>query len=190
MKLIIGLGNPGAEYEYTRHNMGFMALDFFAKKHNLTFWVENKFKAMISSVCFNGNKALLIKPLTYMNLSGESVIRVMQYYKIDVADILVISDDLDSPLGRIRIREKGSSGGHNGLKNIISHIQTEEFKRIKIGIDRNEQIPVMDWVLKKLTEEERSLIQPSLEKVGEAVEEFIKGESFYKISSQYSMNHI
>ena len=100
MKLIIGLGNPGDEYENTRHNMGFMTLDRFAKKHNLEFKLESKFKGLLSKVDFNGNKALLLKPLTYMNLSGDSIIEVMNYYKISILDILVICDDLDSPLGR------------------------------------------------------------------------------------------
>lgn len=186
MKLIIGLGNPGAEYENTRHNVGFMTLDLLAKKHNLNFWLETKFKGMLSSVTINGNKALLLKPMTYMNLSGESVIRVMQYFKIQSQDILVISDDLDSRLGRVRIREKGSAGGHNGHKNIAGLLKTEDYKRIKIGIDRSSQIPVIDWVLKKFTEEEIHLLEPSLEKAVLAIEEYIDGTSFYKIASLYS----
>lgn len=186
MKLIIGLGNPGLDYANTRHNIGFMALDSFAQKHNLSFNLEPKFKGMISTISLNGNKAILLKPMTYMNLSGESVIKVMQYYKIDSKDILVISDDLDSRLGRVRIREKGSAGGHNGHKNIAGLIKTEEYKRIKIGIDRNPQIPVIDWVLKKFTADEIAILQPSFEKTIQAIEDFINDISFYKISSLYS----
>ncbi len=186
MKLIIGLGNPGLEYAVTRHNMGFMVLDSFAAKHNLAFYLESKFKGMITPIILNGNKALLLKPMTYMNLSGESVLKVMQFYKIKVEDILVISDDLDSHLGRVRIRDKGSSGGHNGLKSIANSIKTEEYKRIKLGIDRHPQIPVIDWVLKKFTNEEVDLIKPSIEQAVLAIEDFICGKEFVKISSLYS----
>ena len=140
MKLIIGLGNPGKEYENTRHNAGFMAVDAFAKKHDITFSLEPKMKGMLAQVNLGGNKAILLKPMTYMNLSGEAVSLVMNFYKIPVEDILVVSDDLDSRLGRIRLRAKGSAGGHNGHKNIQMHIHTEEYKRIKI-----------DWVLKNST---------------------------------------
>lgn len=186
MKLIIGLGNPGEAYANTRHNVGFMTLDKLAEKHNLNFWLETKFKGMLASITLNGNKALLLKPMTYMNLSGESAVRVMQYYKIPAEDILVISDDLDSRLGRVRIREKGSAGGHNGHKNIAALLKTEEYKRIKIGIDRSSQIPVVDWVLKKFTEEEILRLSPSLDKAVSAVEDFIGGAPFYKIASLYS----
>lgn len=186
MKLIIGLGNPGEAYANTRHNIGFMTLDMFAQKHNLSFWLEPKFKGMLAIVTLNGNKALLLKPMTYMNLSGESVIRVMQYYKINSEDILVISDDLDSRLGRVRIREKGSAGGHNGHKNIAGLLKTEEYKRIKIGIDRSSQMSVVDWVLKKFTQEEILFLEPSLEKAVSAIEDFVGGTTFYRIASLYS----
>ena len=158
MKLIIGLGNPGKEYLNTRHNAGFMAVDAFAKKHDITFSFEPKMKGMLAQVNLGGNKAILLKPMTYMNLSGEAVSLVMNFYKIPVEDILVISDDLDSRLGRIRLRAKGSAGGHNGHKNIQMHIHTEEYKRIKIGIDRSDVIPVIDWVLKKFDPNELSIM--------------------------------
>ncbi len=186
MKLIIGLGNPGEEYANTRHNMGFMTLDRFANKHNLEFKLESKFKGLISKVDFNGNKALLLKPLTYMNLSGESIIEVMHYYKISILDILVICDDLDSPLGRIRLRKDGSSGGHNGLKSIEHNCNSNQFKRIKIGIDRSPVIPVIDWVLKKLTKEEIATLEPSFDTAIAAIEDFINDIDFYKIASKYS----
>ena len=187
MKLIIGLGNPGSAYENTRHNIGFMAIDKFASKYNATFNLETKFKGMIAPVIINGKKALLLKPMTYMNLSGESIIKVMQFYKIDVTDILVVVDDLDSSLGRVRIREKGSAGGHNGLKSIVNHIKTEEYKRIKIGIDRSPIIPVVDWVLKKFNSDELATVAPSIDKAIEAIEAFINDVSFNKISSLYSI---
>ena len=186
MKLIVGLGNPGSAYENTRHNIGFMVLDELAKRNNLTFFLESKFKGMLASINLNGQKAILLKPMTYMNLSGESVIKVMQFYKIDVEDLVVISDDLDSPFGRVRMRQKGSPGGHNGHKNIVSHLKTEEYKRIKIGIDRNPNISVVDWVLKKFTSEELLTLKPSIDRACEALEKYIGGETFYKVSSLYS----
>ena len=130
MKLIIGLGNPGDKYANTRHNIGFMVVDALAEKHNATFNLETKFKGMIATIGNGMEKSIILKPMTYMNLSGESIIKVMQFYKIDPTDIIVVVDDLDSPLGRIRMRTKGSSGGHNGLKSIANHIKTEEYKRI------------------------------------------------------------
>lgn len=186
MKLIIGLGNPGQEYANTRHNMGFIVLDALAEKYGLSFYLEPKFKGMLANIQIGGQKALLLKPMTYMNLSGESVVRVMQYYKINPEDILVISDDLDSRLGRVRIREKGSAGGHNGHKNIAGLLKTEEYKRIKIGIDRNSQYSVVDWVLKKFTAEELEVLKPSVEKAVRAIEDFIGNIEFYRISSLYS----
>ncbi len=186
MKLIIGLGNPGEQYANTRHNIGFMTMDALAKKYDLTFYLETRFKGMLSPINLNGKKALLLKPMTYMNLSGESVVKVMQYYKINPEDILVISDDLDSRFGRVRIREKGSAGGHNGHKNIASLLKTEEYKRIKIGIDRNSQYSVVDWVLKKFTQEELIELESSIQKAIAAIEDFINDVDFYKISSLYS----
>lgn len=188
MKLVIGLGNPGTEYENTRHNAGFMALDSFAKKKNITFRLEPKLKGMLASVVLNGHKAFLLKPMTYMNLSGESISAVMKYYKISVEDILVISDDLDSPVGRVRIRASGSAGGHNGHKSIITHLGTEEYKRIKLGIGRSEVIPVIDWVLHKFESSEMILMQQACEKTDQAIEDFILELPFYKIASTYSNN--
>lgn len=186
MKLIIGLGNPGKDYESTRHNMGFMAIDNFAKRENVSFKLEPKFKAEIATITINDNKAILIKPMTYMNLSGEAVIKVMNFYKISSDDILVISDDLDSQLGRVRLRANGSSGGHNGHKNIALNIGTENYKRIKIGIDRSNVIPVIDWVLKKLTKEELEILKPSFDKAADAIYDYVSGVDFYKIASKYS----
>ncbi|MCR5232164.1 MAG: aminoacyl-tRNA hydrolase [Acholeplasmatales bacterium] len=186
MKLIIGLGNPGSQYANTRHNAGFMAIDAFAEKHNVEFAFDPHLKGAIAKVNLDGHKALLLKPMTYMNLSGESVQAVMQYYKIDIDDILVISDDLDSRLGRVRLRAKGTPGGHNGHKNISMHLKSDEYKRIKIGIDRSDVIPVIDWVLKKFNEEELAIMKKACEDVTFAIEDFILELDFVKISSKYS----
>lgn len=186
MKLIVGLGNPGEGYSKTRHNIGFLAIDKLADKYNATFQLETKFKGMIASVNINGKKTLLLKPMTYMNLSGESIIKVVQFYKIALEDIIIISDDLDSHLGRVRIREKGSAGGHNGLKSIVNHLKTEEYRRIKVGIDRHPQIPVIDWVLKKFTNDELAVLENSFDNVVKALEAFVDDVPFTKISSLYS----
>ncbi|MDE7161261.1 MAG: aminoacyl-tRNA hydrolase [Anaeroplasmataceae bacterium] len=186
MKLIVGLGNPGKEYEQTRHNVGFMTIDSFAEHHGATFRLEPKLKGMLASVTLHGNKAFLLKPMTFMNLSGESVQAVMQYYKISVEDILIISDDLDSHTGRVRLRSEGSAGGHNGHKNIMAHLGTESYKRLKIGIDRSNVISVIDWVLQKFSADELALIQASIDKAEHAIEDFISEVPFNKIASLYS----
>ena len=186
MKLIIGLGNPGSQYELTRHNVGFIIIDEFAKRNNIEFKLDSKLKGAIGTKTINGEKIMLLKPMTYMNLSGESVIAVMNYYKIEVEDIIVISDDLDSPLGRIRLRDHGSSGGHNGHKNIVNHIHSENYKRIKVGIGRDANIPVVDWVLKKLNEDELATINQAVDKACDALNDYVNGIDFMKIASKYS----
>lgn len=186
MRLIVGLGNPGIEYQNTRHNIGFMALDHYAKENNISFSLNNKLKGEVAEVRKNGKKTILLKPTTYMNLSGESVIAVVNFYKINIEDIIVISDDLDSHLGRVRLRAKGSAGGHNGHKNIALHLKTEEYKRVKVGIDRSPLIPVIDWVLKKFNAEELVMLEPSFKTTDKIIDSFINGVDFYKISSLYS----
>lgn len=186
MKLIVGLGNPTKQYEGTRHNVGFICIDEIANKYNVSFSLESSLKCMLAKVNVSGFKAILIKPMTYMNLSGEAVIAVSKYFKIPVEDIIVISDDLDSHTGRIRIRANGSAGGHNGLKNIALHLHTEEYKRIKVGIDRSKVIPVIDYVLQKFSTDEMALINLAKDEVFKAVDDFIKEEPFNKIASKYS----
>lgn len=186
MKLVVGLGNPGKDYEFTRHNIGFMTLDYVAEKQQLHFVLEPRLKGMLASMVVNGHKTLFLKPMTYMNLSGDSVIAVMNYYKINREDILIISDDLDSKLGRVRIRQEGSAGGHNGHKSIIAQLHSMEYKRIKIGIDRSPVIPVIDWVLQRFNEEERAVVNGAIEKAYSAIMDFASDIPFYKIASQYS----
>ena len=186
MKLIIGLGNPGSLYVNTRHNMGFMALDLFAERNNLSFNEEKKFKCLLATKSFKGEKVLFAKPLTYMNLSGDSVILLMNYFKIPVEDILVIHDDLDSNPGRVRLRADGSSGGHNGLKSIIQNIGTEGFKRIKLGIGRDRNIPVPDYVLGQIKAEDLEVTKEAISTASDAIDEFVNGVPFVKIASKYS----
>lgn len=133
MKLIVGLGNPGAEYAHTRHNMGFDVIDELASRWGISLWKEDM-KAQIASYVRDGEKILLVKPLTYMNNSGEAVGAIARYYKVEPEDIFVVCDDLDLPVGKTRIRKKGASGGHNGIKSLIAHLGTEEFNRFRIGV--------------------------------------------------------
>lgn len=185
MKLIVGLGNPGKDYEGTRHNTGFIMLDAFAKMHDATFKLELKFKGMIATINHNGEKIILLKPQTYMNLSGDSVNLVIKFYKIEKKDLIIISDDLDSPCGRVRLRASGSAGGHNGLKSIMSYIGTD-FNRIKVGIDRSATIPVVDYVLGNFSKTEMALIENAKDICIKALNDFIDGIDFVKIASTYS----
>ncbi|MBO8138095.1 MAG: aminoacyl-tRNA hydrolase [Desulfotomaculum sp.] len=166
MKMIVGLGNPGPEYSKTRHNVGFMVLDKLAGNLN-TAVNKNKFKALMGEAEVNDEKVLLIKPQTYMNLSGEAVGRLAQWYKISPQDVVVIYDDMDLPLGKMRIRLKGSSGGHNGMKSIIAHLGTENFPRIRIGIGRGTES--IKHVLSNFTKDEMKQVEEVLNNAVEAV---------------------
>ncbi len=167
MKLIVGLGNPGREYEHTRHNVGFMAIDRLAVMLEVNF-TQTQFQSQIASLQFKGEKVLLMKPQTYMNLSGEAVAACARYFKIDSQDILVLHDDLDLPVGKIRIRYQGSSGGQNGLKNIMQLLGTQDIKRIRIGIGKDPIIPVKDYVLGKIPKDQEDLMNEILDKVAKA----------------------
>lgn len=144
MKIIVGLGNPGNEYAKTRHNVGFMLIDALAEHLNITLW-KDKFNAQIAEGRIGAEKILLVKPQTYMNNSGEAVGPLMRWYKLEPEDIIVAHDDMDIPAGTIRIRKKGSSGGHNGIKSLISHIGSENFARVRLGIGR----PLPGWSVVK-----------------------------------------
>ena len=154
MKLIVWLWNPWKQYENTRHNIWFMFLDFFAEKNNFSdFKLENKFEAEVSNWFFSWEKTILLKPQTYMNLSWESLRKIVDFYKIDLDDIIIIYDDLSMDFWKIRFREKWSAWGHNWIKDIIKHFQ-DKFKRIKVWIWFNDNYEVSDWVLSKFTPEE------------------------------------
>jgi PTH1 family peptidyl-tRNA hydrolase len=168
MKLIVGLGNYGKEYENTRHNVGFMVADNLADKLD-TDITKKDFKGLIAKFKYKNEDIIILKPLTYMNLSGESVIEVVKYYNIDIKDIVVIFDDLDLEVGKVRLREKGGSGGHNGAKSIIELLHSEEFKRIRIGIGKNEFIKGPDYVLGKFNKDEQKLIMEAISKASDAL---------------------
>lgn len=167
MKLIVGLGNPGVRYENTRHNAGFMVLDKIAKELNIQIDKE-KFEGKYAKVKINGEDIILLKPETFMNNSGFSVRSCMDFFKLTNADLLVIYDDLDLPVGKIRLRQKGSAGGHNGIKSIISCTMGNEFDRIRVGIGRDPQIPVVNYVLSKFKKEEEKELEKSIDESAQA----------------------
>lgn len=172
MKLIVGLGNPGKEYEKTRHNAGFRFIDNYAEKKGLSFNKE-KFKGLYAELNHNGEKVILLKPQKYMNLSGEVINDFMNFFKINPEDILIIYDDLDTEKGKIKIKYKGSSGGHNGLKNIENHLKTQEYKRIKIGISKDKDQDKIDYVIGKVPNKEYELINSVNKKAENIIDDYL-----------------
>ncbi len=179
MKLIVGLGNPGRRYGKTRHNIGFMVVNEFAKKENLRFNLKTKFKGQFIQTTIKDEPVIILKPNTFMNVSGEAVLAVKQYYQIEVEDILVIYDDLDLVCGKIRVKQQGGSGGHKGLKSIINCINSEDFHRLKIGIGRDELIPVKDYVLGKFTTSQKKEISISIEESIEVIYDWLAHDVVY-----------
>jgi len=184
MKVVIGLGNPGKKYEKTRHNIGFIIVDSLRKKLNINDERE-KFQALVSEKNIDGEKVIFLKPQTFMNLSGNSVIEIVNFYKLDPKkDIIVIYDDMDLSFGDIRIREKGSSGGHNGIKSIISHIG-EEFIRIKCGIGAKEKDAV-EHVLGEFNQTEQKDLDEILEKINNCVIEMLSVQNLDRTMQKYN----
>lgn len=179
MKLVVGLGNIGKEYENTRHNVGFLILDSFLSE----FRLENKFRAMIKKETISGVDVLFVKPVTYMNLSGEAVRKIVDYYHIESKDILVIHDDLDLSFGRYRLKEDSSSGGHNGIKSIIQCLGSQQFNRLKIGIANNKEMDTKDYVLGKFSKEETLFLKDTYPLFREIIESFLEN------GMTYTMNH-
>lgn len=174
MYVIAGLGNPGTKYENTRHNVGFMVIDALAGKSGISV-TEKKHRALIGRGIIGGKKVLLVKPQTFMNLSGESIREIIDYYKIEEkSELIIISDDISLDVGALRIRKKGSAGGHNGLKNIILHLGHDEFQRIRLGVgEKPSGYDLVDHVLGHFQEEDRALIAESVKQAAEAVEVII-----------------
>ena len=183
MKVIVGLGNPGKKYDNTRHNIGFEALDYIADKEGISI-NTGKHKALIGTGYMGGEKVLLVKPQTFMNLSGESIREAVDYYKIDPEDIIVIYDDISLEPGQLRIRLKGSAGGHNGIKNIIAHLGTQEFPRIKVGVGaKPPKMDLADYVLSRFGAEEQKIMD---EAFGEAAEAAVM---MMTTGAERAMNH-
>jgi len=170
MKLIVGLGNPTAKYDKTRHNVGFEVIDRLSEEYNISVDVL-KHKGVYGKGRIAGDSVILLKPMTYMNLSGESVVAVANYFKIAAEDIIVIYDDINLDVGRLRIREKGSAGGHNGIKNIIAHLGTDEFPRIRVGVGmKPPKMDLADYVLSRFTKQEQELMEDGYHKACKALE--------------------
>ena len=177
MYLIVGLGNPGDKYTFTRHNTGFLSIDYIGQKQNIEI-KKTKHKALIGEGTISGEKVVLAKPQTFMNLSGESIKEIVSWYKVPYENIMVIYDDISMPTGSIRIREKGSDGGHNGIKSIIQHLSTDVFPRLKIGINaKPDEYNLADYVLGKFNDDEQKILFDTFGKVNNAIEEFIKNDA-------------
>ena len=174
MKLIVGLGNIGSKYTFTRHNIGFMLADSIAINNNLSFRENSRLKCFMTNLRNGNDDYLIIKPTTFMNLSGESVRAVMDYYKIKTEDILIVYDDLSLDLGRIRFRANGSDGGHNGIKSIIKHVGTSDIARLKIGIGPQPNLPSEVFVLQNFSKEELEKIKEVLSNAKEGISCYFK----------------
>lgn len=178
MKMIVGLGNPGKKYEKTKHNVGFMVMDRLAEHYQAIF-KKNPFEAEIAEFFVKGEKILLVKPQTFMNESGRSVGPLMTYFGVYPEELVVVYDDLDLGIGKIRLRQKGSAGGHNGMKSLIAHLKTSDIQRVKIGIDRPKpSMTVVNHVLSGFDQQDEPVIEDSLEKAVAACIHYIENNDF------------
>jgi len=176
MYVIVGLGNPGRKYNVTRHNIGFEVVDEFARQHRIKM-TKVKFKAVIGEGNIFGEKVLLVKPQTYMNLSGESVMKIMDYYNLPLENLIVVYDDIDIEPGKMRIRKKGSGGSHNGMRNIIYLLKQDTFPRVRVGVGKPQNgQPLADYVLGRFTKDEQNLLVPIVRDAVSAMEVMIKDD--------------
>ena len=185
MRIIVGLGNPGKKYEKTRHNTGFLVIDSLLKKLNISL-DEEMFDAFYTVYRHSREKILIVKPQTYMNNSGEAVSKLMKYFKIKTTDLVVVHDDLDLPVGKIRLRMKGSSGGQRGMGNIIDLLNTEEIKRIRVGISNDKQIDTVDYVLGKVAKEEKKDFEEAIGKASDALMYYLDEKDFSIVMSKFN----
>lgn len=182
MKIIVGLGNPTREYVGTRHNVGFSVIYSMSDAYRISVDTK-KHKALIGKGIIEGEKVILAMPQTYMNLSGESVRELMDFYKCDLSDLIVIYDDISLDVGKLRIRAKGSAGGHNGIKNIIAHLGTQDFARIRVGIgEKPAKMDLADYVLGRFSKEEQPVIRESAKRACEAVKDIILRDVSYAMN--------
>jgi len=186
MKLVEGLGNPGLKYQKTRHNVGFMVIDEILRVIGGQAKFDSKFNAEVLTTQLNGEKVILVKPSTFMNLSGEAISKLMKYYDIDIKDILIIVDDVNLETGKLRLRELGGHGGHNGLRNIIGLLHDDSFKRVRIGVGNNTQIPLDQYVLGQFTQDQMITLQKSIKFSTEICEQFIQNIPFTDIMTKYN----
>lgn len=182
MYFVVGLGNPGSRYDSTRHNIGFEAIERFARDNKISFNMK-KHKAIIGQGNIGGKKVLLVKPQTYMNLSGECINELLTFYKKDAKSLIIIYDDVSLNLGTIRIRSKGSAGGHNGIKSIIQHLGHEEFLRIKLGVgEKPTEWDLADYVLSKFDKKEMSVVEEIIAQASKAIEMLIEEGAYYTMN--------
>lgn len=189
MRIIVGLGNPDLKYLNTFHNMGFMAIDTFSERYNAKFSFNKKFNADCAEINVRGQKVLLVKPRTYMNLSGQAVLSVTDYYKVDLKDLLVVYDDLDLDVGSIRIRSNGSAGTHNGMRNIVSLLSSTGFPRVRIGIKPPEElkaVAIIDYVLMSVPKFLHPVYKDVFKSVADALELFANGGSVDEMMRLYN----
>jgi peptidyl-tRNA hydrolase, PTH1 family len=172
MKIIVGLGNPGPEYKNTRHNIGYMVLEELASRYPVERQ-EGKFDALIAHIRVKGEKVLLVKPLTYMNLSGQAVQPLVHWHKLELQDLMVVYDDMDLPLGAMRLRASGGSGGHKGIKSIMERLATPDFARARLGIGRPEDRAAVDWVLGRFSAGEKEQLEQVVKQAADALEKWI-----------------
>lgn len=174
MKLIVGLGNPGKEYDNTRHNVGFMFVDYYVYKKCITDGWKNKFNGLYLETIINGEKVIFVKPQSYMNLSGGVVRQFVNFYKLSIEDILVISDDLDLLTGNFKLKGNGSCGGHNGLRDVEKCLGTNEYKRLKVGISKDKDVDTKDYVLGKFSKEDSKIFEDLFEILVNVIDDYFK----------------
>jgi len=184
VKIVVGLGNPGREYVATRHNIGFMAVDTLAERWGVTAWRE-KFSALMAAHR-GAEPVLLVKPQTYMNLSGQAVAAFVRFYKLTVADVIVVYDDIDLPAGRLRLRPGGGAGGHRGIESLFDHLGSDAFARVRIGVGRPpEYMEAADYVLSRFSSEEQPLMDEAIKRAADAVEAILK-DGLAKAANEYN----
>ncbi len=185
--LIVGLGNPGFEYEMTKHNVGFRTIDKICNKMQVKLDKE-KFNGLFTKISYKNNKEIILcKPLTYMNLSGECVKNIVNFFKISIDNIIIIYDDIDTNIGLIRVKSKGSSGGQNGIKNIISSLGTENIKRIRIGIGKPTNKNLANYVLSKFDIKDLAFVEKSIDNASQAAIDFVETSNFENVISKYNL---
>lgn len=186
MRMIVGLGNPGQKYEHTKHNVGFDTVQQLADSLDLQL-TKNEFSALTATTKINGEKVMLVKPLTYMNDSGRAVGDLMRYYQFEPEEIAVIQDDLDMPVGKLRLRTHGASGGHNGIKSIIAATGSQNFNRVKIGIQHPDRSKVVDWVLTPFSKDDLPVVLTAMDNAVAALSLWIKEEKdFPQLMNQFN----
>ncbi|MCH5157442.1 MAG: aminoacyl-tRNA hydrolase [Clostridiales bacterium] len=186
MYLVVGLGNPEKKYFNTFHNMGFMVVDRLAEKLNVTF-TKGECRAVCAHAKVNGEKVIIAKPVTYMNLSGEAVQELTHKYKIEKGNLIVVYDDIDVNVGKLRIRVNGSAGTHNGMKNIVQMLSTDDFPRVRVGIGQQTPMALVDYVLSQVTDDDHKVLDPVLDQAAQALYDFVNGCDIDHVMQKYNI---